>query len=778
MTDAIEKLKQIALSKGGLCLSDKYVNSKTKLQFKCVNGHTWESISSNIIKGSWCPTCGIEKRASQSRDNIGIFKRIATEKGGKCLSDNYINALHTLEFECNKGHRWRAQPQRIKIGQWCRKCSYKTIAAKNKLDISELQNAAIENGGKLLSAEFTNVRIKLLWECAKGHQWLSAASNIRSGNWCKKCSSKKGSEPQKLSLEHFAEIAVSKGGKLLSTEYVNSQSKLFWECANGHQWFASANQVKHRSWCKECANVVTAKKRRTPIEYFKEYAIGKGGICLTENYVNQKTRLTFQCSKGHQWTVGGGSLKGKETWCRYCSSPWLADTPELKKQRFVELKKIAEERGGKLLSTEYINTKTKYDFQCASGHSWSTSLDVIRGGSWCKKCATKIVSESQKDNLQTFIDIAISKGGKCLSTEYINATNKLTFVCSEGHQWLGRPQGIKRGNWCRKCYGTAKSDIEEMKSIASARGGSCLSLDYVTDAIKLKWQCSEGHTWEATPNNIKRDKWCPICSEGLGERICRLFFQKIFGFEFIKVRPDWLISSKGFPLELDGYCEELKLAFEHQGRQHYKTISMYSKREHYDEEKRVLCEANKISLIEIPEILTDTKIKDLKQVILQECFKQNVSVPIKTKDIEITPYEIFTYTKTEERRQLVERARKFIENKNATLIDTSLLDNGIYFKVQCKENHQWNILSYNLFKNKWCPKCAINERANKKRGTIEEMQEIAKSRGGICLSKKYVSSQHKLQWECASKHQWLCSPNKIKAGSWCLFCAGSRKWNK
>jgi hypothetical protein len=805
----LQKLKHIAVSKGGLCLSDKYVNTKTKLKFECDKGHGWECLDNNILKGSWCPQCGIEKRASKSRDNIEIFKQIAEEKGGKCLSDTYINALNTLEFECNKGHNWKAQPQRIKLGQWCRKCSYKTVAAKLKLDISELQNAAKLKGGKLLSTEFVNVGTKLLWECANGHQWFSAASNIRSGKWCKKCSSKKGSEPQKLSLEHYAEIAESKGGKLLSTEYVNSQSKLLWQCANKHQWFAIANQVKHRSWCKECTKVITAKKRRTPIEFFKEYAISKGGICLTDEYQNQKTRLIFQCSQKHQWTTAGSSLKSKNTWCPYCASPSLADTPKLKQQRLLELQKSAKERGGKLLSTEYINTKTKYKFQCAGGHTWATSIDVIRGGSWCKKCATKIVSDSQKDDLQTFVDIAISKGGKCLSTEYINATHKLLFECAEGHQWLGRPQGIKtRGTWCRKCYGTAKSDIEEMKSIATARGGSCLSSEYITDAVKLKWQCCEGHIWEASPNNIKHDKWCPTCSEGLGERICRLFFQRYFGFHFIKVRPDWLRNSKGFLLELDGYSKELNLAFEHQGRQHYSEISFFSKRISYDEEKRILCKERGVTLIEIPEVLSDTKIKDLKPFIIQECRKNNIELPANINEIEITPLEIFTFTKNQERRLLAQRAEAKIISQGGGLIETHLSDKGISFKVICSNNHHWSISNTNLFRDKWCPYCkreatrsihfkkedaakpeevhrqklAVKKllkedynKSDRKDLSIQKMLAVANSKGGECISTEYLTDIIPLLWRCEKGHEWQATPNRIKNGGWCPSCSGTVK---
>lgn len=612
-------------------------------------------------------------------------------------------------------------------------------------------------------------------------------------------------------LQELKQIAADRGGLCLSDKYVNSQTKMWWQCANGHRWQIPPNNIKQGSWCRECSKVEAAMKRRTPIEYFKEYAISKGGICLTDKYENQKTRLTFQCSQGHQWTVAGGSLKGKDSWCRYCASPSLADTPELKQQRLFELQKTAADRGGKLLSTEYINTKTKYKFECANGHTWATSVDVIRGGSWCKKCATKIVSESQKDNLQTFIDIAISKGGKCLSTEYINATNKLIFKCSEGHRWLGRPQGIKRGTWCRKCYGTAKSDIEEMKSIATARGSICLSSEYITDAVKLKWQCCEGHIWEASPNNIKHDKWCPTCSEGLGERICRLFFQRFFGFDFIKVRPQWLKNSKGFLLELDGYCEELKLAFEHQGRQHYSEISFFSKRISYDEEKRQLCKQHGVTLIEIPEVLNDTKIKDLKPFIIQECKKNNVPLPSNINEIEITPFEIFTYTKNQERKLLVQRAEAKINSQGGQLLETHLSDKGISFKVLCANNHNWSVTSTNLFREKWCSYCkreartkiqfatkdtskprAINKdkpatvklprtvkeikpKTGRKELSIQLMLAVANSKGGECLSTEYLNNATPLLWRCANGHEWKATPNRIKNGSWCPTCSGRIK---
>jgi len=71
-------------------------------------------------------------------------------------------------------------------------------------------------------------------------------------------------------------------------------------------------------------------------------------------------------------------------------------------------------------------------------------------------------------------------------------------------------------------------------------------------------------------------------------------------------RPDWLLSSSLTRLELDFYIEELRIAFEIQGRQHYehipffhKSIEQYHKRRKYDEEKKDLCRGARIKLVEI-----------------------------------------------------------------------------------------------------------------------------------------------------------------------------------
>jgi hypothetical protein len=51
--------------------------------------------------------------------------------------------------------------------------------------------------------------------------------------------------PQKLSIEDMQRIAMKYRGKCLSKNYIDSSTKLLWECAAGHQWEARPNDVKN-----------------------------------------------------------------------------------------------------------------------------------------------------------------------------------------------------------------------------------------------------------------------------------------------------------------------------------------------------------------------------------------------------------------------------------------------------------------------------------------------------------------------------------------------------
>jgi hypothetical protein len=98
-------------------------------------------------------------------------------------------------------------------------------------------------------------------------------------------------------------------------------------------------------------------------------------------------------------------------------------------------------------------------------------------------------------------------------------------------------------------------------------------------------------------------------------------------------------------------------------------------------------------------------------------------------------------------------------------------------KIKCEKGHVWDVVPYSLLKNTWCPYCSNrNLNGHFKRLTIEEMQEIAKERGGECLSDKYISNNIKLKWKCKLGHIWECIPMNIKNNNyWCPKCSKKKK---
>ena len=108
-------------------------------------------------------------------------------------------------------------------------------------------------------------------------------------------------------------------------------------------------------------------------------------------------------------------------------------------------------------------------------------------------------------------ELAAERGGHCLSDKYVNSTTKLTWQCDQGHIWEATPRAIRQGVWCQECAGTKRLTVEEMHRLAEERGGKCLSDKYVSLSTKVKWQCSKGHVWEATTQDIRSGNWCPEC---------------------------------------------------------------------------------------------------------------------------------------------------------------------------------------------------------------------------------------------------------------------------
>lgn len=82
---------------------------------------------------------------------------------------------------------------------------------------------------------------------------------------------------------------------------------------------------------------------------------------------------------------------------------------------------------------------------------------------------------AKRINIEGVVGFISSRGGQCLSTEYVNSRTHLIIECENKHIWSINWDNIKSGYWCPHCYGKLLKSISDAQSLAKKFNGECLS---------------------------------------------------------------------------------------------------------------------------------------------------------------------------------------------------------------------------------------------------------------------------------------------------------------
>ena len=509
-------------------------------------------------------------------------------------------------------------------------------------------------------------------------------------------------------LEEMCRLANACGGACLSRRFVDTKTKLHWRCAEGHEWSAIPQNVIRNHWCMICGNERQGRAKAHTIEMMHRVAAAKGGVCLSQSYRNNLTKIRWRCKRGHEWEAVPSSIVGS---------------------------------GG-------------------------------RKGSWCPICAGKLPKDSA---LQELKKLAASRGGKLLSARYQDARSHLRWRCANGHEWKAIPDAVKRGGWCPICGGSYPLNLAPMRKAARSFGGRCLSKEYVNSQSHIHWRCAEGHEWKAKPGHVLEGHWCPICSGGVSERICRALLEHMTGVRFPKQRPKWLKNERGRQMELDGYVLSLRLAFEYQGPQHYSpraffhaNAEAFQQRQRDDERKRRLCREHGVTLFEIPYLIPHNELQKHLASLLRYT---KPSLLRNETPIEIRRLDVW-------RRKDIDELRILAVSRGGRLLSDFYVNNNTKLRWRCSRGHEWEAVPSSIKVGRWCRKCGIKCSAIKRARTIDEMQALAKAKGGVCLSVSYRNSKSRLLWRCAAGHEWETQASVILGDHWCPQCENFRLGRK
>ena len=253
---------------------------------------------------------------------------------------------------------------------------------------------------------------------------------------------------KKLTIEYIREKFNERGYTLLTEEYINNSQKLDYLCPNGHTHSISWRNFSSGKGCPECAIEKIKSKQKLSYDFVKDEFEKEGYKLLSTEYINNSTKMSVSCPKGHIYKVSYKNfLQGHR--CPYCAGQIIT---------YDYIKNYIESFGYKILSTEYKNAHSEILIECPEGHIYATKWNNFQQGYRCPICnsQSKIITYEQAKNY-------IEKEGYKLLTkkeDFINLTKtRLLIQCPQGHiydvKWNNFLNG-KRCPYCKRSKGEEK----------------------------------------------------------------------------------------------------------------------------------------------------------------------------------------------------------------------------------------------------------------------------------------------------------------------------------
>ncbi len=232
----IEDMHELAYDVGmektgvsGRCLSNKYINSSTELEWYCGKCENKFFMTPNDIKSkrSWCPRCaGKEQTIEDMRIlayEVGLEK---TKVPGFCLSDEYKGATSKLRWKCGAcKHEFTMTPNKVKSRRsWCSKCAHKVTPT-----IKGLRKLAYEVGlektgapGEFLSNIYKGSDKLHNWRCGKCKKIFKKRiyKVKKRRSWCPHCSKGYYEKVFRCYMERIFSYLYKKQIKFLETPLI------------------------------------------------------------------------------------------------------------------------------------------------------------------------------------------------------------------------------------------------------------------------------------------------------------------------------------------------------------------------------------------------------------------------------------------------------------------------------------------------------------------------------------------------------------------------------
>jgi len=444
---------------------------------------------------------------------IELMQQIARDRGGKCLSKEYTDARTHLEWICAEGHRWKARPDSVKRGTWCKKC---VRNQKFKKYLPKVLNSMRENYPEFdLQSVISDFNCEITISCPKHGKFKTKANEIifnRMG--CFQCgretTTKKNSGKVRVTFQAFKTRFTKRYGSRLSlvsdeSDYQNTNSILTVKCSDlSHPEFQNtARDLLRYQGCRNCneswgERLVRLALEDLGIEYEQEkrFASCRDKKELPFDFWLPKfsTLIEFQ-GKQHEVSADrfGGSKalvatqrrdKIKKDWAidNGINLIYIYDYKEVKKTILVNLTPTGD-YNPKLVLENILNNDNEWTSQ-----KWSEYIQKLN---------------KKHKGRYDFSKSSWSWGQR-----------NITYLCSEHGERNGNLQALLKGHGCSLCANN-KITFELMVERSRSRFGDQFDFSnsiFKGMTIEMEIVCKNHGAIRITPeNHFRLSKGCREC---------------------------------------------------------------------------------------------------------------------------------------------------------------------------------------------------------------------------------------------------------------------------
>lgn len=534
-------------------------------------------------------------------------------------------------------------------------------------------------------------------------------------------------------LNELKDLVELQGGKLLSTEWLGNNKPHDFAFPDGVVFSRTALAMKINGWPNDQYTYLrsTGNKGRGAIllSDMSELAEANGGKLLSTKWLGDSAHHEFKFEDGTEFTMIPSNLKtrgwpkNKDAFLRRGRS-----SPDKGARHLEDMRKIAQDNGGKLLSTEWLGATNPHEFEFGDGIIFSMTPDKLKGRGWPKDQDVYFRNASNPDRglhlLEHMCTIAESNGGKLISDEWNGATEFYLFEDRIGLQFEITYSSLKAGGW-------------------------------------------------STDRGL------------VSEPVCRQAMKHLFdtgGQDSPKFNPTRrvVIRDGQYPLELDGYDEASKarpyaIAFEYQGDPSHHVAGKVKDR---DKEKKYFCDTHNIVLVVIPPFRNKNSwestyvigyVKEAVEQAFKDAFKkeafEGLSMP------ELNKAEFKVDMNIHGAVEKLEELRTIAEANGGKLISREWLGNDKLHEFEFEDGTLFSIRPGNLKSRGWPIDIEVFLRIGRtnpeKAAThLEDMRQIVDANGGKLISREWLGNDKPHEFAFEDGTLFSIRPSNLKTRGW------------